>query len=149
MTIDIVVQNACSFSEVPCDQKFEQWATVALQERGEAELLIRLVEKNESRQLNARYRNRDKPTNVLSFPADLPQEIDLPLLGDVVICAPLVAQEAEQQNKSPESHWAHLTIHGTLHLLGYDHQTEEEAAEMESLETSLLQSIGFPDPYKC
>ena len=149
MTIDIVVQNACSFSEVPCDQKFEQWATVALQERGEAELLIRLVEKNESRQLNARYRNRDKATNVLSFPADLPQEIDLPLLGDVVICAPLVAQEAEQQNKSPESHWAHLTIHGTLHLLGYDHQTEEEAAEMESLETSLLQSIGFPDPYKC
>ena len=149
MTIDIVVQNACSFSEVPCDQKFEQWATVALQERGEAELLIRLVEKNESRQLNARYRNRDKPTNVLSFPADLPQEIDLPLLGDVVICASLVAQEAEQQNKSPESHWAHLTIHGTLHLLGYDHQTEEEAAEMESLETSLLQSIGFPDPYKC
>lgn len=147
MTIDIVVQNACSFSEVPCDQQFEQWATVALQERGEAEVLIRLVDKNESRQLNARYRNRDKATNVLSFPADLPQEIDLPLLGDVVICAPLVAQEAEQQNKSPESHWAHLTIHGTLHLLGYDHQTEEEAAEMESLETSLLQSIGFPDPY--
>ncbi len=149
MTIDIVVQNACSFSEVPCDQQFEQWATVALQERGEAEVLIRLVDKNESRQLNARYRNRDKATNVLSFPADLPQEIDLPLLGDVVICAPLVAQEAEQQNKSPESHWAHLTIHGTLHLLGYDHQTEEEAAEMESLETSLLRSIGFPDPYKC
>jgi probable rRNA maturation factor len=147
VTIDIVVQNACSFSEVPCDQQFEQWATVALQERGEAEVLIRLVDKNESRQLNARYRNRDKATNVLSFPADLPQEIDLPLLGDVVICAPLVAQEAEQQNKSPESHWAHLTIHGTLHLLGYDHQTEEEAAEMESLETSLLQSIGFPDPY--
>jgi len=149
VTIDIVVQNACSFTEVPCNQQFELWATVALQGRGEAELLIRLVEKNESRQLNARYRNRDKPTNVLSFPADLPQEIDLPLLGDVVICAPLVAQEAEEQNKSSLSHWAHLTIHGTLHLLGYDHQTEQEAAEMESLETCLLQSIGFPDPYNC
>jgi len=147
MTIDVVVQNACSLSAVPSDLQFERWATAALQERGDAELLIRLVEREESRQLNARYRNRDKATNVLSFPTDLPAEVDLPLLGDIVICAPLVAQEAVEQNKPPESHWAHLTIHGTLHLLGFDHQTEAEAAAMESLEASLLHSFGFQNPY--
>lgn len=116
-------------------------------ECGAEELLIRLVGKEESRRLNAQFRNMDKPTNVLSFPADLPPEIKLPLLGDIVICANLVGSEAAEQGKSLESHWAHLTIHGILHLLGYDHQNEKAAAKMESLESYILKSLGYPDPY--
>jgi probable rRNA maturation factor len=149
MTIEIEVQNASSFIPVPSDLQFEHWAVAALPEQGDVELLIRLVDLEESRQMNARFSNRDKPTNVLSFPAGLPQEIDLPLLGDIIICAPLVAEEAQEQGKDPQAHWAHLTIHGTLHLLGYDHQTGKETAEMEALECRLLQSLGFPDPYQC
>jgi probable rRNA maturation factor len=147
MTIEVEIQKASSSSTVPSELKFRQWATVALHEFGDAELVVRIVDRDESQQLNARFRSRETATNVLSFPAELPEEVDLPLLGDVVICAPLVEQEAQEQNKLPESHWAHLTIHGILHLLGYDHQTEEEASRMESLEISLLQSLDFRDPY--
>ena len=85
---------------------------------------------------------------MLSFPADLPQEVGLTLLGDIIICAPIVAEEAREQHKTAEAHWAHLTIHGTLHLLGHDHHAEPQATEMESLETRILQSLGFPDPYR-
>jgi len=119
-----------------------------LHEHGDAELLIRLVDRQESRELNAQYRHKNKATNVLSFPADLPEEIGLRLLGDIIICAPIVADEAREQHKTAEAHWAHLTIHGILHLLGHDHQAEEEASEMESLEIRILQSLGFPDPYR-
>ena len=145
--IDIAVQNATSFTPVPSNQQFERWAGAALRKHGDAELLIRLVDRQESRRLNSVYRHKDRATNVLSFSADLPQEVGLPLLGDLIICAPIVAEEAEGQNKTAEAHWAHLTIHGILHLLGHDHQAEEEATEMELLETSILQSLGFPDPY--
>lgn len=144
---DIAVQNATSITPVPSDQQFEQWASAALREHGDAELLIRLVDRQESRQLNARYRHRNTTTNVLSFPADLPEELGLALLGDIIICAPVVAEEARDQDKTAEAHWAHLTIHGILHLLGHDHQAEEEASEMEALETRILQSLGFPGPY--
>jgi probable rRNA maturation factor len=146
--LDIAVQNANSFTPVPSDRQFERWASAALHKHGDAELLIRLVDRQESRQLNARYRHQNKPTNVLSFPADLPEEVGLALLGDIVICAPIVAEEARDQHKTAEAHWAHLTIHGILHLLGHDHEAEEEASEMESLETGILQSLGFPDPYR-
>ena len=147
MTIEVEIQKAFSSSTVPSDLKFRQWAVAALREFGDAELVVRIVDREESQQLNARFRSKETATNVLSFPAELPEEIDLPLLVDVVICAPLVEQEAQEQNKLPESHWAHLTIHGILHLLGYDHQTDEEATRMESLEISLLQSLDFRDPY--
>lgn len=147
MTIEVEIQKASSSSTVPSDLKFRQWAAAALRECGDAELVVRIVDREESQQLNARFRSKEIATNVLSFPAELPEEVDLPLLGDVVICAPLVEQEAQEQNKLPESHWAHLTIHGILHLLGYDHQTDEEATRMESLEISLLQSLDFRDPY--
>ena len=147
MTIEVEIQKAFSSSAVPSDLKFRQWAAAALREFGDAELVVRIVDREESQQLNARFRSKETATNVLSFPAELPEEVDLPLLGDVVICAPLVEQEAQEQNKLPESHWAHLTIHGILHLLGYDHQTDEEATRMESLEISLLQSLDFRDPY--
>jgi len=147
MMIDIEVQNVTSFAPVPSRLQFEQWAGAALGEITDAELLIRLVDRQESSQLNARYRDQNKATNVLSFPADLPQEVGLPLLGDIVICAPLVAEEAQAQNTSAEAHWAHLTIHGVFHLLGYDHQSYEDAARMEPLESEILRSLGFPDPY--
>lgn len=147
MKLDLAVQNATSFSPVPSNQQFERWAGAALDKHGKAELLIRLVDRRESRQLNAQYGHKNKATNVLSFPADLPQEVGLTLLGDIIICAPIVAEEAQGQHKTVEAHWAHLAIHGVLHLLGHDHQTEEEASAMESLETRILQSLGFPDPY--
>ncbi len=149
MKLDIVVQNATSFTPVPSNQQFERWANAVLHKHGDAELLIRLVDRQESLQLNAQYRHKNKATNVLSFPADLPEEVGLALLGDIIICTPIVAEEARDQHKTAEAHWAHLTIHGILHLLGHDHQLEQEASEMESLETRILQSLGFPDPYHC
>jgi len=145
----LAVQNATSFTPVPSDQQFERWASAALHKHGGAELLIRLVDRRESRQLNTRYRHKNKATNVLSFPADLPEEVGLALLGDIIICAPVVAEEARDQHKTAEAHWAHLTIHGILHLLGHDHQLEEEASAMESIESRILKSLGFPDPYLC
>lgn len=148
MTIEVEVQRETSNSSVPSDQQFERWAAAALQGHGESELVIRVVDQEESRRLNEQFARRNKATNVLSFPAGLPPSIDLALLGDIVICAPLVKREAEQQNKSIVAHWAHLTVHGILHLLGHDHQSDKEAANMEALETSLVQSFGFPDPYQ-
>jgi probable rRNA maturation factor len=148
MTIEIDMQRASGFDPLPTDAQFETWAKSALREHREAALTIRLVDEGESRQLNAHYRDKDYATNVLSFPADLPAELGLPLLGDVVICAPLVAREAAEQSKDPEAHWAHLTIHGILHLLGYDHQEKPQAEMMEALEIEFLASMGFPDPYR-
>ena len=147
MTIELEVQRATRFEPVPDDRTFSLWVETALRDQTEAALTIRVVGRDESRRLNQRYRGKDAATNVLSFPADLPPEIGLSLLGDIVICAPLVAVEAAEQGKSADAHWAHLTIHGVLHLLGYDHQEAAQAAEMERLEISLLASIGIADPY--
>ena len=148
MAIEVDVQRASAFDPLPTDEQFGLWASTALHGRSDAALTIRLVDEDESRRLNAQYREKDYATNVLSFPADLPAELGLPLLGDVVICAPLVAREAAEQSKDTEAHWAHLTVHGILHLLGYDHQDEPQAEEMESVEIDLLTSMGFPDPYE-
>jgi probable rRNA maturation factor len=111
------------------------------------ELTIRLVDEEESRALNSQYRGKDKPTNVLSFPFEAPAQIELDLLGDLVICAPVVGKEAKEQEKPELSHWAHMVVHGTLHLLGYDHTEDQEADEMEAIEVSILSKLGFPDPY--
>jgi probable rRNA maturation factor len=146
--LDLAIQNASSFEPVPSQKQFERWVGAVLNEQGDTELLIRLVDQPESRTLNAQYGNKDRPTNVLSFPADLPEEIGLALLGDIIICAPIVAEEAQSHNKPAEAHWAHLTVHGVLHLLGHDHKAEEEASAMETLETSILESLGYPDPYR-
>ena len=147
MTIDVDVQKATSFDPLPGDAQFSLWVETALREMGDTELTLRLVDSEESRELNLRYRGKDKPTNVLSFPANLPPELGLHLLGDIVICAPLVCEEAEAQKKSLQSHWAHLVIHGVLHLLGHDHQGEQEAVRMETIEVDLLASLGFRNPY--
>lgn len=148
MTIEVDVQLATGFQPLPDKPEFDRWVTAALQQKTDAELTLRLVDEAESRELNSKYRGKDAPTNVLSFPAGLPPGVDIPLLGDVVICAPLVHREAAEQNKPVQAHWAHLVIHGVLHLLGYDHQEEREALEMEALEVDLLSSLGFPDPYE-
>jgi probable rRNA maturation factor len=115
--------------------------------RDEAELTVRIVDRDESQQLNHQYRNKNRPTNVLSFPFQNPPGITLPLLGDLVICKNVVEIEALEQHKTLTEHWAHMLVHGTLHLLGYDHIDSQEAVEMESLETKLLSELGFTDPY--
>lgn len=111
------------------------------------ELTVRVVEADESQELNATYRGKDKPTNVLSFPFEQPPGLNLPLLGDLIVCQSVVAEEAIQQNKPLVAHWAHMLVHGTLHLLGYDHINDEEAEQMERLEVQILNSLGIDDPY--
>nr|WP_321529407.1 rRNA maturation RNase YbeY [Sedimenticola selenatireducens] len=129
--------------------QFQSWAEAALNGRlDQAELVVRIVDREESRQLNREYRGKDKPTNVLSFPFEAPAVVESDLLGDLVICAPVVTEEALAQDKLPQAHWAHLLVHGVLHLLGFDHINEQEAEVMEGLEVEILESLGFPDPYQ-
>ncbi len=143
------LQVAIDSDKLPTQAQFETWVRLALgNSMPVAELTIRLVDEQESQSLNNTYRGKDKPTNVLSFPFESPPEVELPLLGDLVICVPVVEAEAHNQNKVLEAHWAHMVVHGCLHLLGYDHIIDSEAEEMESLETQLIESIGFPNPYK-
>ncbi len=147
MTIEVDIQRASEAAEQPDDESFIRWAGLALRDKPGHELTIRLVDEQESQSLNREYRDRDYPTNVLSFPADLPPELNIPLLGDLVICVQVVQREAVEQRKSAESHWAHMVIHGCLHLLGYDHIDDAEAEEMETIERQLMAELGFPDPY--
>ncbi|KZZ08916.1 rRNA maturation RNase YbeY [Oleibacter sp. HI0075] len=135
---------------LPTEEQLTLWASTALEGRTEfeePELTIRLTDEEESQALNSEYRGKDKPTNVLSFPFEMPPGIPLELLGDLVICVGVVEQEAKEQEKTTEAHWAHMVIHGCLHLLGYDHIKDDEAEEMEALERDLLASLGYPDPY--
>ncbi|SBS31365.1 Endoribonuclease YbeY [Marinomonas spartinae] len=147
--LELDLQIACEATDnVPSSDEFKQWVTTALPLSGdEYEVTIRLVDEEESQALNNEYRGKDKPTNVLSFPFDAPMELDIPLLGDLVICAQVVEREAIEQEKPLLHHWAHMTIHGILHLRGYDHINDDEAEEMEALETQLLASLNIPDPY--
>ncbi len=146
--IELDVQLA-STGKAPAAAELQRWCELALRQRsGDSELTIRLVDEEEGRELNRTWRHKDYPTNVLSFPADVPDEfLDIPLLGDLVICVPVVEREAAEQGKPPAAHWAHLVIHGCLHLLGYDHIEDAEAEEMEALERQLLAELGHPDPY--
>lgn len=147
MTLELDVDYQVPSMGLPDENILQQWAEVALLNQADAQLGIRIVDEVESQMLNRDYRGKDKPTNVLSFPMELPEELDLPILGDLVICAPVVAREAEQQDKSIQAHWAHMVIHGVLHLQGYDHIADDEAEEMEALEIRLLQQLGFANPY--
>lgn len=134
---------------VPELEAFACWVEAVLhsQHIDAAELTIRTVDADESQLLNRDYRGQDKPTNVLSFPFDSDIPLPVRLLGDLVICVPVMAQEAAEQDKPLLHHWAHLVVHGTLHLLGYDHIEDNEAAHMEQLETELLATLDIPDPY--
>ncbi|MGF6712097.1 putative rRNA maturation factor [Luteibacter sp. W1I16] len=149
-SLDVAVGYATSRRGVPAPASFRRWVEAALKgarRRKATEVAIRIVDADEGRALNLQYRGRDYATNVLSFPADLPPGLNLPLIGDLVICAPVVVREAAEQGKKPADHWAHLTVHGTLHLLGYDHIDEAEAEAMEGLETRVLAGLGIADPY--
>ncbi len=147
--IELDLQVASEAGRLPAQADFQAWCAIALRQRSaDSELTIRLVDEEEGRELNRTWRGKDYATNVLSFPADVPDELlDIPLLGDLVICVPVVEREAVEQGKTLDAHWAHLVIHGCLHLLGYDHIDDEEAEEMESLERILLAELGHPDPY--
>jgi len=141
-------QRVLKAQEVPSDAELRQWTEAALGERvDKAELVIRIVDEAESQTLNREYRGVDRPTNVLSFPSELPTEVESDLLGDLVISAPVVQREANEQDKPLQAHWAHMVIHGVLHLIGFEHETDRQAHEMETLERSLLEGLGFPDPY--
>ncbi|WP_275075493.1 rRNA maturation RNase YbeY [Providencia rettgeri] len=143
------LQIACENPEgLPSEALFERWLAAVLPKfQAQSEVTIRIVDEAESHHLNLTYRGKDKPTNVLSFPFEAPPEIELPLLGDLIICRQVVEQEAIEQQKSAEEHWAHMVVHGCLHLLGYDHIEDDEAEEMEGLETEILAELGYEDPY--
>ncbi|OBY91595.1 rRNA maturation RNase YbeY [Pseudomonas sp. AU11447] len=147
--LELDLQVASEAAGLPSEAEFRTWCELALRQRqNDSELTIRLVDEAEGRELNKTWRHKDYATNVLSFPADVPDELlDIPLLGDLVICTPVVIREATEQGKSVQAHWAHLVIHGCLHLLGYDHIDDVEAEEMEGLERELLAELGHPDPY--
>ncbi|WJM82042.1 rRNA maturation RNase YbeY [Pectobacterium brasiliense] len=133
---------------LPEEKDFQRWLEGVLPQFQEvSEVTIRIVDEAESRDLNNTYRGKDKPTNVLSFPFEAPPEVELPLLGDLIICRQVVEREAAEQEKTVEEHWAHMVVHGSLHLLGYDHIEDSEAEEMEALETEIMQSMGYADPY--
>lgn len=150
--LDIAVGYAAPRAGVPAATSFRKWAAAALAGRiREADLAIRIVDEKEGRALNHHYRGKDYATNVLSFPAELPEGlpkgVKFPLLGDLVLCAPVVAREAKEQGKPLNAHYAHLTVHGCLHLLGWDHEDPREAEAMEQLEREILAGLGLPDPY--
>lgn len=148
MDINLDVQRVVD--ALPNDEDFIKWLQQILisEQRGDSELTIRIVDEKESAELNQQYRHKSGSTNVLSFPFESPAEIELNLLGDLIICADVVKRQAKEQQKNELAHWAHMVVHGTLHLLGYDHITDEEAAIMENKEIKILSQLGYPDPYR-
>ncbi len=143
------LQLACEDNTgLPDESQFQAWLDAVIpQFQEESEVTIRLVDTAESHELNLTYRGMDKPTNVLSFPFEAPPGMEMPLLGDLIICRQVVEREAKEQNVSLDSHWAHMVVHGSLHLLGYDHIEDEEAEEMEGIETEIMLALGYEDPY--
>jgi probable rRNA maturation factor len=132
----------------PSESDIDSWVSGVLKYEDRAgEVSVVVVDETAMAELNQQYRGKDGPTNVLSFPADLPQGVPLALLGDIVLCSPLVEQEAQQQGKTTEAHWTHLVVHGTLHLLGYDHENDEDAEQMERREIEILADFGIANPY--
>lgn len=146
---EIDVQVACDTEVLPSEAQLKTWCELALEgDARNSELSLRIVNEEEIQALNCDFRQKNKSTNVLSFPSEVPPELDIPLLGDIVICAAVVDREAAEQSKMREAHWAHMVVHATLHLQGYDHGDEEQAAVMEHRETELITQLGFPKPYE-
>jgi len=144
------IQRIVELDSLPSDDDFQLWVDKALADYSQdAEVVIRIVDSEEMTELNSQYRAKQGPTNILSFPFELPDGVEgIDLLGDLVVCAAVLEQEAKQQNKALSAHWAHIVIHGVLHLLGYDHLTDDEAIEMESKEIVLLQELHIDNPYQ-
>ncbi|WP_158969969.1 rRNA maturation RNase YbeY [Paraglaciecola sp. L3A3] len=165
MTALLDIQLATEDNNIPSEENFQLWTNTVLSQLNlqNKEITIRIVDEDEIRQLNHQYRGKDKTTNVLSFPFEIPElfvaegmalkdnaadQQVINLLGDLIICTQVVAQEAEKQGKQNLDHWAHMIVHGTLHLLGYDHIEDDEADAMETLEISILQKLAIDDPYQ-
>jgi probable rRNA maturation factor len=159
MTVTVDLQNASGTRRVPLKREFTRWASAALAQLApehpaskapssllKRQLSIRLVDEAESAELNSHYRHKQGPTNILSFP--VPEGLPDTLLGDLAICAAVVAREAEEQQKTLDAHWAHMTVHGVLHLKGYDHEVPDEADAMEALEIRILEQLGYQNPYQ-
>ncbi|WP_075188222.1 rRNA maturation RNase YbeY [Teredinibacter haidensis] len=152
LSIDLENASSIADDDLPSEDAFLRWAAPCLEHRdnkhSNPSLSIRVVDEDESQELNFHYRHKNTSTNVLSFPCELPPEVELDLLGDLVICAQVVAKEAREQGKTADAHWAHMVVHGCLHLLGFDHIEDAEAEEMEALETAMLTALDFPPPYE-
>ena len=154
MNVIIEIANDCDCQWAPQRKTCESWVQTALDALGESKrysISLRFVDEVESEHLNSVYRGQHNATNVLSFPAEVPpifsRQLEINILGDIVICPAILQREADEQGKSPEAHWTHLLIHGVLHLFGYDHETDITAATMEQLEINILEKLGFPNPY--
>lgn len=147
--LQLDLQIAVEMPKIPGYAQIEKWVEAALTDNeDEIELSVRIVSEEECTQLNMKYRGKEGPTNVLSFPYEARQGVELNLLGDLVICASVVEREAQEQGKDLMLHWAHMFVHGVLHLRGYDHQTIGQAQEMEELETKIMAQLGYPNPYQ-
>lgn len=144
--MELTLQDVSDSGDVPGEDEFRQWLLAALEEQN-VKVTVRLVDEEEMGELNHRYRHKPGPTNVLSFPFEDPPGISSSILGDIVICAPVVRREAREQEKTVSSHWAHMVIHGVMHLQGYDHRDEQKALAMEARETRIMTQLGFPAPY--
>ena len=148
MQVSLDVQR--EVEALPSDSEILTWVETVLnsEQHGDTELTVRIVSTDESAELNEQYRNKKGATNVLSFPFEAPAEVDIDLLGDLVVCADVVKQQSIEQHKQEKAHWAHMIVHGTLHLLGYDHLNDAEAEVMENKEIKILSQLGYPDPYQ-
>ena len=149
MKINVDIENFSSCENIPDEIFFHRWVSASLSsQKKPLEVVIRVINEDESAALNNRFRKKNVATNVLSFPADLPESLNYPLLGDLAICAQVVAREADEQNKDLDAHWAHIIIHGSLHLIGFDHEDDADAKKMEKMETKILSEFYFPSPYE-
>ena len=148
MDVDLDIQR--EVEGLPKDQELVKWVkeVLTLEQHGDTELTIRFVSEEESAELNNQYRNKKNSTNILSFPFEMPEEVELNLLGDLIVCSDIVKKEAAEQQKEELAHWAHMIVHGTLHLLGYDHLTGADANVMEAKEIKILSQLGYSDPYR-
>jgi probable rRNA maturation factor len=150
--LELIIQDVHEGCEIPSHELMQKWAEQAVVNDGDVQVSLRIVDAEESQQLNNDYRAKDKSTNVLSFPMDMPEELvkemDVFLLGDLVVCAQVVTEESVQQKKTLDAHWAHMLVHGMLHLQGYDHIDDAEAELMEQKEIEILKNLGFDNPYQ-
>ena len=147
MKVNVDIEDVSSSDSVPDKISFHRWVSASLLNRKDtAEIAIRVIDENESAQLNYRFRKKNNPTNVLSFPAEFPKSLNFPLIGDLAICAQVVVREAAEQNKELDAHWAHVVVHGSLHLIGFNHENDLDAKEMEELEIKILNDLCFRSP---
>ncbi len=148
LELDISYADGLPPLNFPSSEQMQNWAASAYLEDTESYVALKVVGEEESKALNSEFRGKDNSTNILSFPMQMPEGAELPILGDLALCATVVAREAASQDKHFHAHWAHMLVHGVLHLQGYDHVDDKEAEEMEALEREILEELGYPDPYK-